>query len=115
MRPEDLVFVTFAGSVVALEKKSGSTAWVWAIPKGSGFNAVLVEGEQLFLSASGYTYCLDARTGTLKWRNDLRGFGTGVPSIAVSGGSTAVALLAAAASAAVSAAAASSSASSAAV
>jgi outer membrane protein assembly factor BamB len=110
MKPEDLVFVTFSRSVVALDKKSGSTEWAWTIPKGSGYNALLVDGEQLFVSAAGYMYCLDARTGTLMWRNDLPGFGTGVPSIAVAGGSTPVSLLAAAARAAAAAAAASSSA-----
>jgi len=34
---------------------------------------------------NGYTYCLDPQTGEQRWYNELKGFGSGVTSIATLG------------------------------
>lgn len=83
MSLEDLVFVGFNGRVVALEQRNGELVWEWKCPKPSGqMVAVLVEGDRLYASSSGYTYCLDALTGEQRWYNPLKGMGTGVPCLA---------------------------------
>jgi hypothetical protein len=56
--------------------------WQWKSPQGSGFTALLLDGDRLIASVQGYTYCLDPLDGRMMWQNSLSGFGTGVPSIA---------------------------------
>jgi outer membrane protein assembly factor BamB len=92
---EDLVFVGFNSRIAALRRDSGELAWSWKSPKGSGFVALLLDGDALIASVDGYTYALDPRTGEQRWANDLQGFGTGVPSLAsVRGNNVAFATLA---------------------
>jgi outer membrane protein assembly factor BamB len=82
----DLLFVGFNGRVVALNKFSGERAWDWAskaAPLGPvGSIALLVDGERLFVSIFGYTYCLDALTGEERWTNPLEGMGVGAATLA---------------------------------
>lgn len=83
MSLEDLLFVGFNGRVVALEKRSGELVWDWKCPKPtSQMVAILVEGERIYASSAGYTYCLDALSGEQLWDNPLKGLGTGVPCLA---------------------------------
>ena len=85
MSIEDLLFVGFNGRVVALEQRSGELVWEWKCPKPSGqMVAVLVQGERIYASSAGYTYCLDAFNGVQLWDNPLKGLGTGVPCLATS-------------------------------
>jgi outer membrane protein assembly factor BamB len=81
MEAAELVYVAFTKYVVALDRATGSIRWQWKIPKGKAYPAILVDGAQVFVSAMGYTYCLDAYTGHVMWENELEGFGTGVASI----------------------------------
>jgi outer membrane protein assembly factor BamB len=95
MKISDLLFVGFNSRVAALYKTDGQLLWSWEAPKGSGYAAVLVDGNQLFVSVNGYTYSLDPYTGQQRWLNTLGGMGTGVPCLASAmGGSTAYSPLA---------------------
>jgi outer membrane protein assembly factor BamB len=53
--------------------------WNWKSPKGTGFVAVLLDGDRVIASAQGYTYCLDALSGEQLWSNPLKGMGLGIP------------------------------------
>ena len=44
----------------------------------SGYVSMLLDGDRLIVSCSGYMYCLDPLTGTILWHNPLKGYGTGV-------------------------------------
>ena len=90
MKPTDLLYVTFGTTVAALDKDSGKTEWTWTVPKGGTYNALLVEGETVFVSASGYMYALDAWSGKLRWSNELTGMGTGVPCMATTSARTTI-------------------------
>lgn len=79
---ESLVFVGFNSQVVALDRHTGEAIWTWKCPDGSGFVALLLDGEQLVASIQGYTHCLDPLTGAVLWSNPLTGMGTGVPCLA---------------------------------
>jgi len=85
----DFVFVGFNSRIAALELKSGNLVWEWKSPKGTGFVALLLDGEVLVVSICGYTYGLDALTGETIWSNPLQGFGTGTPCLASAAGTTA--------------------------
>lgn len=83
MSLQNLLFVGFNGRVIALEQRSGKLVWDWRCPKPSNqMVAVLVQGDRLFASSAGYTYCLDALNGMELWDNPLKGMGTGVPCLA---------------------------------
>ncbi len=88
MEVADYVYIAFAKYVVALDSTTGSIQWQWKIPKGKAYPALLVDGERLFVSAMGYTYCLDAYSGRVIWENELAGMGTGVACIATANNHT---------------------------
>ncbi|MCX7806546.1 MAG: PQQ-binding-like beta-propeller repeat protein [Planctomycetota bacterium] len=81
-KPEDMIFVGFNSRVVALDRQNGDVLWQWKAPKGTGYVAVLLDGDRLVVSVEGYTYCLDPATGDEVWFNPLSGTGTGVPCLA---------------------------------
>jgi len=87
---EDLVFVGFNRRVAALHRRTGQLLWDWKSPRGSGFVALLVDGDQLLVSIDGYTFALDVATGSELWHNPLQGFGTGVACLASARGTTAL-------------------------
>jgi len=92
---EDLVFVAFNSRVFAVDRYDGSIIWRFKISKGSGFVALLLDGDRLVVSSNGYTHCLDPWRGTELWSQVFSGEGIGVPSIAsVRGGATAAAPMA---------------------
>ncbi len=84
----DLVFVGFNRRVVALHRDTGDLIWSWKSPNGSGFPAVLLDGDRIVVSVSGYTYCLDPITGEQLWGNSLKGLGLGTACIASIYGNT---------------------------
>ena len=90
----DLIYLGFNRRVVALHRETGEVVWDWKAPKGSGFVAVMLDGEIVIASVQGYIYGLDAVTGGQLWFNPLTGYGLGTPSLASirsSSGSTAAA------------------------
>lgn len=84
MSPQDLVFIGFNSQVIALDRDSGELAWSWQAPKPKrgGYVTLLLDDDRLIVSVNGYMYCLLPRTGEQIWSNELKGFGTGVASIA---------------------------------
>lgn len=85
---DSLIFVGFNSRVVALDRSTGRLVWEWKSPKGSGFVAVLLDGDRLIASVQGYTYCLDPNSGIELWSNPLSGMGVGIPCLASAHGST---------------------------
>lgn len=103
----DLIFVGFNKQVIALDRYNGEKVWEWKSPEGSGYPAILVDGDRLIVSVLGYTYCLEPTTGSLVWENELKGHGMGITCLASvrgtsSGGAEAQIAAAAAAAAAAS-------------
>ena len=78
---KDIVFTGFNKQVIALDRYSGEVVWDWKASKGSGYAAILLDGDRLVVSVQGYIYCLDPFTGKQVWANELKGFGTGIPSV----------------------------------
>lgn len=85
---DDLVFVGFNSRIAALDRANGELVWDWTSPHGSGFVAMLLEGDQLVVSVSGYTFALDPATGETLWTNLLKGFGYGIPCLVSTSGTT---------------------------
>ena len=78
----DYVYLSFNSRVIALDRYSGEVIWQWKAKKGrSSYVAVLLDGDRLIVSISGYTYGLDPMTGDELWFNPLKGFGYGTPTL----------------------------------
>jgi outer membrane protein assembly factor BamB len=85
--PESLVFIGIKGSVIAIDRTTGSLVWNAPL-KGSDFVTLLLDGDDLFASARGELFCLDSLTGRIRWNNGLKGMGWGLMSIATQNGSS---------------------------
>ena len=58
--------------------------------KGSDFVNVALQDGDLYATTKGELFCLDPTTGGVRWQNPLKGFGTGLITIAASGSQQAV-------------------------
>lgn len=84
MKLSELIFIGIAGSVVALDRKTGEQVWATRL-KGRDFvNVVLHEGR-LLATTYGEAFCLDPLTGEGLWHNTLKGFGRGLAGMAMVG------------------------------
>jgi outer membrane protein assembly factor BamB len=81
MKTTELVFVGIKGSVVALNQATGQQVWATHL-KGSDFVNVVLESGAILASCHGEIFCLDPLTGNGLWHNPLKGFGTGLATIA---------------------------------
>jgi len=71
---DDLLFLGTFGHVLAVEKRTGKTAWTASLPKGGyALVSIIYEDDTLFCAAGGHLYALDPKNGYLLWRNDLKG------------------------------------------
>ena len=81
MKSSELVFVGIKGSVVALNHATGQQEWTKRL-KGSDFVNVTFQNGMLLASCYGEIFSLDPLTGEELWHNPLKGFGTGLATIA---------------------------------
>ena len=76
-----ILFLGIKGSVIALDRKTGSRLWSAKL-KGSDFVNVVFDTDQVLATTQGEIFCLDPATGDLLWHNKLRGEGRGLVTIA---------------------------------
>jgi outer membrane protein assembly factor BamB len=84
MKTSDLMFIGIRGSVVALARVTGQQVWATHL-KGWSFVNVVVEDGRVLASCYGEIFCLDPLTGNALWHNPLKGFGTGLATMAMEG------------------------------
>jgi len=87
-KSRNLIFVGISGTVLALDKSTGTEAWRTELP-GSFFVNVAVEGNSIYASTRGEIFCLDPASGAIRWNNPLKGLGRGLVSIGLPGGQSA--------------------------
>jgi outer membrane protein assembly factor BamB len=76
----DTIFVGIKGTVLALDRATGTTQWRTEL-KGSEFVNVMQQDGDLFAACRGRLYRLDPVTGAVQWCNELPGLGWGIVSI----------------------------------
>lgn len=86
MTASSAIFVGIRGSVVALDRATGTQIWATSL-KGAEFVNVVMLDSELYAAARGEVYCLDQATGQIRWHNPLKGFGWGLATIATEGAS----------------------------
>lgn len=93
---EHYIYILSNGRVAAIDKKSGDIKWevkLSKLVKSSGISysigQIVQEGEKLFIGISGIIVCLNAKDGSLIWKNELKGWGYNFVSIANNTGAAA--------------------------
>ena len=84
MVSSSLVYVGIKGSVVALDRATGTQVWLTSL-RGGEFVNLLLSDSDLYAATKGEIFCLDPATGHVRWRNPLKGLGWGLVSIASQG------------------------------
>jgi outer membrane protein assembly factor BamB len=97
--PLSLVYVGIKHHVLAFDRKSGAAVWTTALPakykSSSSFVHVVRDTAGLFATFAGELFALDPKSGKLLWQEPLKGYGTGLVTIATDlGGSTEVPVMA---------------------
>jgi outer membrane protein assembly factor BamB len=81
--PQVLLYIGIKNSVIALNDKTGEEVWRVKL-RGSDYVAVMWDGEALIAANSGEVWRLDPASGTVIWRNELKGLGRGLVTLASS-------------------------------
>lgn len=81
MIEKELIYVGVKGAVTAIKRDSGRTYWSTHL-RGGGFVNLVITDTAIFAHANGHLYCLDPRTGEVKWENQLTGLGYGTAALA---------------------------------
>lgn len=84
MQISDLIFIGIKGSVNALNRATGEQVWTTHL-KGWSFVNLEFHDNKLYAMCDGEIFCLDPLTGDGLWHNPLRGFGTGLATLALAG------------------------------
>lgn len=87
MNFDDVLLCGVKRHVLALDKRSGAILWATKLPggTGSGFVAVVTDGNVVCAHANGQVHGLDFATGRLLWTNGLSGYGYGYASLCLPG------------------------------
>ena len=79
--PQTLIFVGIKHSVVALDDRTGTEVWRTDVRSGD-YVTLLWDGEALIAGNAGEVWRLDPRNGQVMWRNEMKGLGRGLVSLA---------------------------------
>jgi outer membrane protein assembly factor BamB len=73
-------YIGVGGHVVAIHPGTGEEIWRRKL-RASSFVTVQVIDDVVLAGAAGELFCLDAVTGTIRWRNRLKGLGMGLVAL----------------------------------
>ena len=82
---EKVLVIGIGSHVVAIRPSDGQEIWRTRL-KMTSFVTVHSDGDTVYAGAGGELFCLDGTTGTIRWRNKLKGLGSGL--VAFSGASS---------------------------
>ena len=83
-----MIYIFSNGRVAAIDKKTGDIVWeikLKAHVKGTvsmHYGQICVEDGKIFVGVSGLLFCLNAKDGSLLWKNELKGWGYSFVSMA---------------------------------
>jgi outer membrane protein assembly factor BamB len=96
---ENVLYVGIGSHVVAIRPSDGQEIWRTKL-KMSSFVTVFADGDTVYAGAGGELFCLDGASGVIRWRNKLKGLGSGLISFSGASAVEAAAAMAAAQAAA---------------
>ena len=71
MSPTSMIFVGIAGTVVALDRTTGTEVWRSRLKNSDFVNVAILDGD-LYASTAGELFCLHPATGGIRWQNPLK-------------------------------------------
>ncbi|SPE42834.1 Pyrrolo-quinoline quinone [Candidatus Sulfopaludibacter sp. SbA3] len=80
MPQANVIYLGVKGSVVALDRATGTEVWRTRL-KGSGFVNCVLEQGQLYATTRGEIFRLDPTNGQIVWNNPLSGLGLGLVTV----------------------------------
>jgi outer membrane protein assembly factor BamB len=92
MNSEDILLLGLSQTVAAISKQDGRLLWKTELPgalSGNDFVTVLAEKGRVFAHTQGKLHCLDLADGKVLWSNSLKGYGYGIASLCLPGGTAA--------------------------
>lgn len=92
MNSDNILLLGLNQSVTAIAKDDGTTLWKTELPvtlSGDDFVTVVCEGERVYAHTEGKLHCLDLANGQILWSNSLKGYGYGIASLCLPGGTSA--------------------------
>lgn len=80
------VYVGIKGHVIAFNRKNGAEMWRTQLPakykSSASFVNVLKDAEGLFATCAGEVFAIDPSNGTVLWKDELKGLGTSLVTLA---------------------------------
>ena len=81
-----LLHLGIKGHVIAVDRATGEERWRTKLGgvrmRTSDFVHLHRDGDDLFAAYNGELFCLDPKSGSVRWHNQLTGLGTGILAIA---------------------------------
>jgi outer membrane protein assembly factor BamB len=96
---EKVLVIGIGSHVVAIRPSDGQEIWRTKL-KMTSFVTVFADGDTVYAGAGGELFCLDGTSGVIRWRNKLKGLGSGLVSFSGASAVEAAAAMAAAQAAA---------------
>ncbi|MBC7936675.1 MAG: PQQ-binding-like beta-propeller repeat protein [Rhizobacter sp.] len=82
-----ILYIFSNGRVAAIDKKDGKIIWEIKLKELIGnslshaVGQINVEGDNIYIGVYGILICLSTKDGSLKWKNELKGWGYGFVSM----------------------------------
>lgn len=107
MKQKNTLFIFSNGRVAAIDKKTGDIIWEIKMKQYAGrsmsfsYGQIFAEDGKVYVGSAGMLFCLNAKDGSLLWKNELKGWGYQFVALANMGNEGAIASASAATTAAV--------------
>lgn len=78
---KNILYILSNGRVAAIDKKNGDIIWEVKLKEYSkssmsyAVGQINVENDNIYVGVSGLLFCLSTKDGSLKWKNELKGWG----------------------------------------
>jgi len=85
---KNLMYILSNGRVAAIDKKNGEIVWEVKLRQylsssvAHTVGQISVENDNIYIGVSGVLVCLSTKDGSLKWKNELKGWGYSFVSMA---------------------------------
>lgn len=86
------LYIACNGIVAAVDPATGKEKWRTELPTGSLLTGnrktdvcILEHEDRVYAGAKGHLFCLDAETGRIRWKNELKGMGYNEVTLAMAG------------------------------
>jgi outer membrane protein assembly factor BamB len=88
MKQKNILYIFSNGRVAAIDKKDGQVIWEVKLKESisssltHAVGQIYVEDDNIYVGISGILLCLSTKDGSLKWKNELKGWGYSFVSMA---------------------------------